>query len=83
MEKNEDTLYDKPTEAQIYKALLEDKEAEFNKQLEAAYLAAIRLVMTACNRKNLIITEDVIARANNLQITTSEINGNPTYQVIG
>lgn len=60
---------------------LEHVEKAFNERADKVFQAAIRLVMTASGRKNLIITEDNMTTAETARLEIQEIGGNVKYSI--
>ncbi|QPB11492.1 hypothetical protein JT321_gp65 [Providencia phage Kokobel1] len=60
---------------------IEHIEKSFNERADKVFQAAIRLVMTASGRKNLIITEDNMSTAETTNLEITEIGGNVKYSI--
>lgn len=60
---------------------IEHIEKSFNERADKVFQAAIRLVMTASGRKNLIITEDNMTTAETAKLEITENGGNVKYSI--
>ncbi|MFL9021769.1 hypothetical protein [Proteus mirabilis] len=58
-----------------------EMERSFEERVDAVFKVGIRLVMVASNRKNLIVTDDDVAKAENSTLEVSENNGNVKYMI--
>lgn len=72
-------LYEHFVKIQAIASQVDHIQKSFDERVDAVFKVGIRLVMTASNRKNLVITDEDSERAEQATLSVSEVNGNVRY----
>lgn len=77
----EPELYEHFVKIQAMASQVDHIQKAYDERVDAVFKVGIRLVMTASNRKNLVITDEDSERAEQAVLSVSEVNGNVRYSL--